>query len=153
MEQWGPTAVGALLVGVIGALGTWWLKSRDKDIEARKLEAQTRLSELELQHKLKREDNQEERKRRKDIMDEKDEVILQLHRDLEVQREELHKLRNDSNALRLRVELCEQDRRYMARQITALLMACRDANIKVAMPVDPPPSAQPPVQSPGGGQP
>jgi uncharacterized protein HemX len=141
-----------MLVVIIGALGTWWLKSRDKDIETRKLESQTRLSELELQHKLKREDNQEEKKRRKDIMDEKDELIHQLHRDLETQREELHKLRNESNSLRLRVELCEQERRYMGRQITALLMACRDANIKVAMPVDPPPSSQSPNPSPGGGQ-
>lgn len=140
-------------MAVIGALGTWWLKSRDKDIETRKLEAQNRLSELELQHRLKKEDNAEDRKLRKTLLDEKDELIEELHKDLKAQREEIHQLRNESNNLRLRVELCEQERRYMNKQIDALLVACREANIKVALPMEAqPPTGTPTPPPPKGGQ-
>lgn len=160
-EGWGAAAVAGLAVAIIGALGTWALKLWDKSIEAKKIQGEARLKEMELQHKLTKQDTEDVRRQSKLLLEEKDAVIAEQQDQLEEQRQLLHKerdaaqtVKNEMYEMRIKVELCDKDRMYLRKMCLALYDAIKSAGINVALPelFDSAVRQAPPIPPTGGSK-
>lgn len=134
MEQWGPTAVGTLLVVVIGAAVAGWLKVKDKQAEVRRQESDNERERLKLEHQLAREDTEQVKKDRLNLDAETKQLLAKLHKDLEGQRNVIHRERGERQKLGNEVYICQLQRGFMARQIKALVKACEEAKLHLVMP-------------------
>lgn len=150
--------VGTLFGIISAALGAWWLKIKDKEIELKKSDAENRREEMKLEHQIKREDTEEVKRVGLAALAEKQQLIDQQHAQMEVQREDLHKERNMNQTLinqiyemRLQLQGCEQDRKYQRRMIDALYETLTAAGMKVPMP-EPEPLPLPMIPPPSTSQ-
>ncbi len=142
-------AIGAIFggaVGVIGALGAWWLKymTTKSTITVAEQEARAKINVAqeeaavkiqaakdEAAAKIKRDSSEVARQERKD-------TIAELYELLKVQRDEreedrtvIHDLRNEMTTFRDRLTLCEYDREGLRMQIEDQKAAIEKAGIVV----------------------
>jgi hypothetical protein len=152
------SAVGGAVVLVVGALGGWYLKilAARADIASRQREADER---------AKKDGQANDRKARKDTLEELYEILAVQRKDREDDRQLIHGLRNDMVAANHKLAICEHDREQLQWQadenraeIDELRTALVEAGIRVphrgggwpAKPRPESPAAEPPTAE--GGQ-
>lgn len=133
------TAIGgAVAVPIVGLICSNWLKVREKDNEIKMKQLALEEKKAELASKQQKDDNAAEKRNRKELVEEQEEVITELGQELRETRGELHQVRNACNNLQLAVSLCEYDRNNLRRQIQVMADTLGKHGITVAFPIDPP---------------
>jgi septal ring factor EnvC (AmiA/AmiB activator) len=119
--------VGAILLHLVNAYTK--VKTVNREVDS---------SETREQHDLAAKRRAEDRKVRKDMLDEQQEMINALKADRDTDRNTIHELRGEANRVNVRLAVCEtqlksceDDRIELHRQIGLLVRACEQKGIHV----------------------
>lgn len=110
-------AVGSAIVLVVGALGREWYK--------------VAVARWAAEDKAKRDTKNDQRKDRKEAIDEYREVVEIMRKDRESDRELIHDMRTEMGRLKNRLSICEWDREQLHEELAAHRFALEKAGITI----------------------
>lgn len=129
-SEWGAAAIGGLIVAVIGAIGLLiqrWYKAKGLYL---KDDAEATVTISIEQQRLRSIEDQREKKQESDILKEYKQLVKEQKAEREEDRQLIHDLRDELNAVKLGLAICKAGRAKADERIAALEEALKKEGIE-----------------------